>query len=77
MTQDEESRYIVELEGVAKTPGQSTPTDRLVVISNLMLYRSITRLDSSSTKLFVVSIALAAAMLLVAVVQAFGIHFSH
>lgn len=69
MTREEEKKYLAELEGVAKTSGQSTPTDRYVVVADLVLYHAIKRLDSSSKRLFIVNIALTAVMLLVAILQ--------
>jgi hypothetical protein len=69
-------KYLSQLEGAAETKGQSIPSDLNVVRADLVLFGAIkglcdavTRLDKTSSRLFVVNICLSVVMILLMAVQ--------
>jgi hypothetical protein len=68
--------YLQQLDGAAKTQGQSAPSDLNLVRANLVLYGvlqrlndAVEKLDRTSTRLYVVNIGLSAVLIAVGVVQ--------
>lgn len=69
VTAEEEKAYLLQLEGAAKTQGQSTPSDLNVVRADLILYHAVNRLNKISTFLSWINIGVGA-LLLIATIYA-------
>jgi hypothetical protein len=68
--------YLQQLEGAAKTAGQSAPSDLNIVRADLVLYgvlkglcEAVTKLDKTSARLFAVNIFLSGVIILLMIVQ--------